>query len=86
MWVDALSSYLTGCKTSPGGAEGRWSSTVHFIGKDILRFHAVLWPMFLAAAGTVSGYLVPESCVTNVTQGNPRRHASSLTDTGRWAR
>ncbi len=51
MWVDALSSYLTGCKTSPGGAEGRWSSTVHFIGKDILRFHAVLWPMFLAAAG-----------------------------------
>jgi methionyl-tRNA synthetase len=51
VWVDALSSYLTGCKNSPGGAEGRWNSTVHFIGKDILRFHAVLWPMFLTAAG-----------------------------------
>ena len=51
VWVDALSSYLTGCKSAPGGAEGRWSSTVHFIGKDILRFHAVLWPMFLTAAG-----------------------------------
>jgi methionyl-tRNA synthetase len=51
VWVDALSSYLTGCKMAPGGAEARWNSTVHFIGKDILRFHAVLWPMFLTAAG-----------------------------------
>jgi methionyl-tRNA synthetase len=51
VWVDALSSYLTGCKRAPGGAEARWNSTVHFIGKDILRFHAVLWPMFLTAAG-----------------------------------
>jgi methionyl-tRNA synthetase len=51
VWVDALSSYLTACKCSPGGADGRWDNTVHFIGKDILRFHCVLWPMFLAAAG-----------------------------------
>ena len=51
VWVDALSSYLTGCKCSPGGAQGRWDNAVHFIGKDILRFHAVLWPMFLTAAG-----------------------------------
>ena len=44
VWVDALVSYLT-------AAPGRWQNVTHFIGKDILLFHAVYWPALLWSAG-----------------------------------
>jgi methionyl-tRNA synthetase len=53
VWFDALTNYVTAA--GYGGDEERfgrvWPADVHFIGKDILRFHAVYWPAMLMAAG-----------------------------------
>jgi methionyl-tRNA synthetase len=53
VWLDALNNYLTGCgfpdETAPRWKF--WPADVHFVGKDIIRFHAVYWPAFLMAAG-----------------------------------
>ncbi|MFX1263727.1 MAG: methionine--tRNA ligase [Promethearchaeota archaeon] len=53
VWFDALHNYLTGIGYGWNEDLYRkfWPPTVHFIGKDILRFHAVFWPAFLMAAG-----------------------------------
>ena len=50
VWFDALSNYLTAL-FEPEDATRFWPATVHLMGKDILRFHAVYWPAFLLAAG-----------------------------------
>lgn len=49
VWMDALINYLTAAGF-PGQLQ-RWPVDVHVIGKDILRFHAILWPSLLIAAG-----------------------------------
>ena len=53
VWLDALQNYVTGCGfPDPDAARWRfWPADVHFVGKDIIRFHAVYWPAFLMAAG-----------------------------------
>jgi methionyl-tRNA synthetase len=51
VWFDALINYLTGTGWPKENIDGRWPADVHIIGKDILRFHAVLWPAMLLAAG-----------------------------------
>ena len=53
VWFDALSNYLTAGGFGPGGAApgNPWPADQHFIGKDIIRFHAVFWPAFLMSAG-----------------------------------
>lgn len=54
VWVDALTNYLTGSGYLVGDSEKYetfWPATVHLIGKDILRFHAIYWPAFLMSAG-----------------------------------
>lgn len=53
VWFDALHNYLTGIgyDWDTGRYEKFWPPTVHLIGKDILRFHAVFWPAFLMAGG-----------------------------------
>ena len=52
VWFDALLNYVTGLGY-PGGDKFRryWPADVHIIGKDILWFHAVIWPAILMAAG-----------------------------------
>ena len=53
VWVDALANYLTALGY-PDTAAGRWAywpADIHFVGKDIARFHAVIWPALLMAAG-----------------------------------
>ncbi len=52
VWFDALSNYLTAPGFDEDGIrEGSaWPTDQHFIGKDILRFHAVYWPAFLLSA------------------------------------
>jgi methionyl-tRNA synthetase len=53
VWVDALTNYLTGLGY-PDETEDFatfWPASVHLIGKDIVRFHAVYWPAFLMSAG-----------------------------------
>ena len=58
VWFDALLNYatavgLTDESTSDGGKKfaQTWPADVHLVGKDILRFHAVIWPAMLMAAG-----------------------------------
>ena len=52
VWFDALHNYLTGIGYDWNMElfEKLWPATVHLIGKDILRFHAIFWPAFLMAA------------------------------------
>ena len=52
VWFDALHNYLTGIGYDWDKAlfQKFWPATVHLIGKDILRFHAIFWPAFLMAA------------------------------------
>jgi methionyl-tRNA synthetase len=58
VWFDALLNYatavgLTDAPDSEGGKKfaATWPADVHLVGKDILRFHAVIWPAMLMAAG-----------------------------------
>ena len=58
VWFDALLNYATavGLDDDPTTAGGKkfaqtWPADVHLVGKDILRFHAVIWPAMLMAAG-----------------------------------
>ncbi|KAM9326545.1 methionine--tRNA ligase, mitochondrial [Gastrophryne carolinensis] len=50
VWLDALINYLTVAKY-PDPNCSPWGPSMHFLGKDILRFHAIYWPAFLLAAG-----------------------------------
>lgn len=56
VWVDALSNYITALGYDPEKPETElflknWPCDVHIIGKDILRFHTIYWPIFLMALG-----------------------------------
>ncbi len=51
VWFDALPNYLTATGFPQPVFERRWPAQLHVIGKDIIRFHAVIWPAMLQAAG-----------------------------------
>jgi len=53
VWFDALINYLTGAGfyDRPEEFAGRWPADLHVIGKDITRFHCLIWPAMLMAAG-----------------------------------
>jgi methionyl-tRNA synthetase len=51
VWFDALPNYLTATGFPDAGYEARWPADLHIIGKDITRFHVVIWPAMLKAAG-----------------------------------
>ncbi len=52
VWVDALTNYLTATGWLDDGPRAKfWPASIHMIGKDIIRFHAVYWPAFLMSAG-----------------------------------
>lgn len=50
VWFDALPNYLTGTGFPAKGYEDRWPAQLHIIGKDINRFHTIIWPAMLQAA------------------------------------
>ena len=52
VWMDALVNYLTACgyPDMTGPRAGYWPASLHLVGKEIIRFHAVYWPAFLMAA------------------------------------
>jgi methionyl-tRNA synthetase len=50
-WFDALTNYLTATGYPGISAKQYWPADVHVIGKEISRFHAVMWPAMLMAAG-----------------------------------
>ena len=54
VWIDALTNYITGLGYDVDGNHGElynqyWPADVHVIGKDIVRFHTIYWPIFLMA-------------------------------------
>jgi methionyl-tRNA synthetase len=53
VWIDALQNYITaaGFGNDQARFERTWPADVHMVGKDIIRFHAVIWPAMLMAAG-----------------------------------
>ncbi len=55
VWIDALSNYITALGYSPDEQselfDKYWPADVHVIGKDILRFHTIYWPIMLMALG-----------------------------------
>jgi methionyl-tRNA synthetase len=53
VWVDALINYLSavGYGTDAGMVEKWWPADLHVVGKDITRFHSVIWPAMLMSAG-----------------------------------
>jgi methionyl-tRNA synthetase len=53
VWFDALITYISaiGYGWDPGSFARFWPADVHFIGKDITRFHCIIWPAMLLAAG-----------------------------------
>ncbi len=51
VWFDALPNYLTATGYPNAGYRDRWPADLHVIGKDITRFHAVIWPAMLMSAG-----------------------------------
>ena len=54
VWLDALTNYLSALnfpRTDDKMFKNFWPASLHVIGKDILRFHAIYWPAFLLAAG-----------------------------------
>jgi len=79
VWMDALINYLTGCGF-PDTTAPRWHywpADVHFVGKEITRFHAVYWPAFLMSAGlplpkrvTANGWWVVEGEKMSKSLGN----------------
>ncbi|MCA9753053.1 MAG: methionine--tRNA ligase [Gemmatimonadetes bacterium] len=52
VWFDALTNYISGVGfgTDPAEFARRWPASVHVVGKDITRFHCVIWPAMLMAA------------------------------------
>ena len=57
VWIDALSNYITGLGYDPDNEvqpelfQKYWPCDVHIIGKDIVRFHTIYWPIMLMAVG-----------------------------------
>ncbi len=55
VWIDALSNYITALGYDPDGSSEMykkyWPADVHIIGKDIVRFHTIYWPIMLMALG-----------------------------------
>jgi methionyl-tRNA synthetase len=50
VWFDALPNYLTATGFPDEGRGARWPAQLHVVGKDIVRFHTVIWPAMLEAA------------------------------------
>jgi methionyl-tRNA synthetase len=79
VWFDALTNYLSATGfAGPDDQSARWWPVdVHFIGKDIIRFHCVYWPAMLMSAGlepprgyAVGGWLLVDSEKMSKTTGN----------------
>lgn len=55
VWLDALTNYITGVGYNPDGSSDDykkyWPADLHVIGKDIVRFHTIYWPIILMALG-----------------------------------
>lgn len=79
VWVDALLNYITSLKYAAAKdlTEEFWPATYHLMAKDILKFHAIIWPAMLIASGLplpehlfIHGYLLMGGQKMSKTRGN----------------
>ena len=80
VWIDALSNYITALGYGSGDDslyQKYWPADIHVIGKDILRFHTIIWPIILKALGLPlpkqiygTGWLVLEGGKMSKSKGN----------------
>ncbi len=82
VWLDALTNYITGLGYDVDGNHEvkyneYWPANVHVIGKDIIRFHTIYWPIFLMALGVPlpkqvygHGWLLQEGGKMSKSKGN----------------
>jgi len=61
VWVDALLNYLSGIELSGWQIEDWWPADVQLVGKDILKFHAIIWPALLL----ILGYELPKKLLVH---------------------
>jgi len=89
VWIDALLNYITAIGYGSAEAEARemfaryWPADYHFVGKDIIRFHCVIWPAMLMAAGIdppkavfAHGFLLTKGEKMSKSRGNAQTPAS----------
>ena len=87
VWIDALLNYITAIGYGdPAKADEfarRWPAQYHFVGKDIIRFHCVIWPAMLMAAGLevpecvyAHGFLMAKGEKMSKSKGNVQTPAS----------
>ena len=93
VWFDALINYLSAAGYGQEGKEAdfayRWPAQVHFVGKDIIRFHCVIWPAMLMAAGIelpkrifAHGFLLTKGEKMSKSKGNAQTPASLVENFG----
>ncbi len=79
VWIDALSNYITaiGYETDQENYQKYWPADLHLVGKDILRFHTIIWPIILMALEQPlpkkvfgHGWLLSESGKMSKSKGN----------------
>ncbi|MDR1774882.1 MAG: methionine--tRNA ligase [Actinomycetes bacterium] len=84
VWFDALINYITAAGYAQPGREEefahRWPAQIHYVGKDIIRFHCVIWPALLHAAGLpipervfAHGFLLTRGEKMSKSKGNATR-------------
>jgi len=89
VWIDALLNYITAVGYGADDAASKerferyWPASVHFVGKDIIRFHCVIWPAMLMAAGVelpetvfAHGFLLTKGEKMSKSKGNAVTPAS----------
>ena len=89
VWIDALLNYITAVGYGADDADSKerferyWPASVHFVGKDIIRFHCVIWPAMLMAAGVelpetvfAHGFLLTKGEKMSKSKGNAVTPAS----------
>jgi methionyl-tRNA synthetase len=91
VWVDALLNYLTaiGYPDDPSHTEAWWPANIHLMAKDILWFHAVIWPALLMATGMklpkkvfVHGFFTVNGQKMSKSMGNVIRPAELIKEFG----
>lgn len=79
VWIDALANYLTGIgyPDQPETFQRYWPAQLHLVGKEIIRFHCIIWPALLVSAGLplprhvfAHGWLTKDGKKISKTTGN----------------
>jgi methionyl-tRNA synthetase len=82
VWVDALTNYLSATGYPEEGYTRWWPAQLHILGKDITRFHCVIWPAMLMSAGVELPATVWAHGFVSVAGGKISKDAGSALDLG----